>query len=295
MGNLLVASVIGLVTGWAGFHEKQSRDVSVLALAYIGTLLNTLFDLSILLVVAKHATLTAAFEGAEEGYPRVLATQLYELIVPGYLFIPVLAVPIFERVLPFYLGAWYVRSKPRVLLRDAKEALSHAPFDICWRYADILNNFTICSVLFFLPSGDGWRVMVAFALFCFIIYCLDRYVLLFASTVTPYAQPTLFKAFWWWWSVPTGVLAVVAAFWGVHADFFPTWWYLLGAFCLHVIVYCGILAALSGAVPVREESYVQVLLRMPGSYFSTNPVCQLRSRVLGERHGDDGSRLYIKP
>ena len=62
-------------------------------------------------------------------------------------------------------------------------------FDICWRYADVLNNFTICLTLMFLPSGNSWRVMVAFAGFCFLIWALDRYILLYCSVQTPYATP----------------------------------------------------------------------------------------------------------
>ena len=69
----------------------------------------------------------------------------------------------------------------------------HSPvcsrFDICWRYADVLNNFTICLTLLFLPSGNSWRVMVAFAGFCFLIWALDRYILLYCSVQTPYATP----------------------------------------------------------------------------------------------------------
>ena len=45
--------------------------------------------------------------------------------------------------------------------------LAHGPFDICWRYADILNNFTICTALLFLPSGNSWRVMIAFSAYLF--------------------------------------------------------------------------------------------------------------------------------
>ena len=44
----------------------------------------------VIIVVAKGASLNAAFEGAEEGYPRVLAGQLYDLLVPGSLLLFVL-------------------------------------------------------------------------------------------------------------------------------------------------------------------------------------------------------------
>jgi hypothetical protein len=292
LGNVLVTRVVGQVTDWAGFHAKRTRDVAVLVLAFTATLFNTLFDMAIIVVVAYHATLTAAFEGSEEGYPRVLAEQLYELIVPGYLFVPVFVVPLVERMLPYYLGVWYVRSKPRVLLRDAKGGLEHAPFDICWRYADILNNFTICTALLFLPSGNSWRVMIAFAAFCACVFVVDRYILLFCSSITPYATATLYKAFWSLFCIPSALFAVLVAFWAVHAHFLPSWWWVGGAFIAHVVVYLALLAFFSGKSPVHDETYAQVLQRLPGSYFSENPVCQLRMRVLGETHGDDGARVY---
>lgn len=294
-GNILVSRVVGQVTDWSGFHAKRTRDVAVLVLAFIATLFNTLFDMAIIVVVAYHATLTAAFEGSEEGYPRVLAQQLYELIVPGYLFIPVFVVPVLERVLPYYLGVWYVRSKPRVLLRDAKEGLAHGPFDICWRYADILNNFTICTALLFLPSGNSWRVMIAFSAFCACVFVVDRYILLFCSSITPYATATLYKAFWSLFCIPSSLFAVLVAFWAVHAKFLPSWWWVCGAFFGHIFIFLVLLTFLSGEPAVHDETYAQVLQRLPGSYFSQNPVCQLRMRVLGEMHGDDGSRVFAAP
>jgi hypothetical protein len=292
LGNVLVSRVVGQVTDWAGFHAKRTRDVAVLVLAFTATLFNTLFDIAIIVVVAYHATLTAAFEGSEEGYPRVLSQQLYELIVPGYLFVPVFVVPVIERMFPYYLGMWYVRSKPRVLLRDAKEGLQHAPFDICWRYADILNNFTICTALLFLPSGNAWRVMIAFATFCACVFVVDRYILLFCSSITPYATATLYKAFWSLFCIPSSLFAVLVAFWAVHAHFLPSWWWVCGAFFAHIFIFLTLLTLLSGEAAVHDETYAQVLQRLPGSYFSQNPVCQLRMRVLGEIHGDDGSRVY---
>lgn len=295
LGNALVGLVIERVTFYAGFYEKRSRDLAVVVMAFWGTLANTLFDLAVLIVVAKGASLNAAFEGAEEGYPRVLASQLYQLIVPGYLFVPVFAVPVFERVLPYYLGLWFVRSKPRVLQRDADAALAHKEFDICWRYADVLNNFTICLTLMFLPSGNSWRVMVAFAGFCFLIWALDRYILLYCSVQTPYATPVLYRTFWWLWMVPTGALALVVGFWAVHAQFVSSWWLLPVLLGVHVTVFSALLFFLSGTAPVREEQYSTVLARLPGSFFSTNPVLRLRARVLGDLHGDDGQKLFSKP
>jgi len=280
-GNGLLSVVIERVADWSGFHEKGNRDLAVLGLAFGGSLVNTLFDLICVVVIAKGASLNAAFEGAEEGYPRVLAHEMFRLIVPGYLFVPLLVEPLFDRVLHYYLSAWLVRSRNRINQLDANTVLQHKPFEISWRYAMVLTNITVCLFLLFLPSGDAWRVMVAL-FFCIVVtFAIDRYILLHGSQRTPYWTHSLNLAFIWGWMLPTGVLAVVTTFWAVHANFLTSWWSCLIVFGGHCLIFTAILLLLSPTREIHEESYESVTARLPDTYFTENPVHQLRARLLG--------------
>merc|ERR1719161_3024463 len=75
VGNAVLAVVISKVTSWAGFKYKDSRDVAVLTLSFLGTLLNTLFDLAMVAMVSKGAMLEEAFAGKDTGYDTVVARE----------------------------------------------------------------------------------------------------------------------------------------------------------------------------------------------------------------------------
>merc|ERR1719487_3240284 len=118
VGNALLAGVIDRVTFWAGYRLKDRRDVAVLGMAFLGTLLNTCFDLVMVAHIAKGVSLNQAFAGETAGYDTAVASQLYQLIVPGYLFVP------------YWLGVWLIRSHIRIRERHAHSAMRCPDFDI---------------------------------------------------------------------------------------------------------------------------------------------------------------------
>merc|ERR1719473_2290865 len=168
-----------------------------------------------------------------------------------------------------------IRSRRSIKQIDAEKALEHPPFDICWRYADMLNNFTICCVLLFLPSSYGWKTMLCLAGTYAGFFALDRYFLLYASSQTPYETFALSRAFCVGWSVPTGVLASLVAFWAVHARLFTTWpgnswWACAIAFGAHVAAYLLLSWLLHGRSEIEEQTYASFLKQQkrPLSYFT---------------------------
>merc|ERR1719454_2141973 len=87
-------------------------------------------DLLMTAVIVKGLALTTAFEGNAIGHDRLLAQSLFHLIVPGYLFVPLVVVPMFQNFLPFYLGKAIVGSRnvPKAL---AEKSLEPPEFDVC--------------------------------------------------------------------------------------------------------------------------------------------------------------------
>jgi hypothetical protein len=111
--------VIDRVTKWAGFLNRDMRDVTVLGMAFVGTFTNTIFDLIMVAHIAKRQHVESAFlTNISSGYDTAIAHELYKLIVPGYLILPYFAIPTFEHLLPYWFAVWLVRSRVGVYKRD---------------------------------------------------------------------------------------------------------------------------------------------------------------------------------
>lgn len=285
LGNIIVAKVIGVTTGWAGFRHKDRRDVAILSLAFLSTLLNTVCDIWMLL----HITSSEA-QGGSVDFDSIVAKQAYAMIVPGYLILPYLVAPVVENVIPYYMGVWFVRSR-RASLRASEECLKCDEFDICWRYSDVLNNFTVCSLMLFIVSPETWKVMLCLVGFLLLIYFMDTVKLLRQSTQTFYTTSRLDNAASVWMFVPTGILAAVTVWWACRAEFLPmekVVFLCCGAFCMHFVVFMMLHElAFFWICPKNSETteYHDMCYRLTKegklwSYFNTNPVFCLRSYLL---------------
>jgi len=292
LGNQLIAVVVDIVTSWMGFLYKDSRDVAVLGLAFMGTLVATVFDLSVVAITAHGMVLEDAFHGRDAGYEPVVANEIFGLTVPGYLVLPYLGMPIGEHVLPYFLAKFLIRSHSKVTLRSATKALRSADFDICWRYSDILNNTTICVVLLYFTSNRAWMVMSVLFLFMAIIYVIDKYLLLFVATPTVYDTHRLSGAFTLWWCLPTTMLAGLISFWGWRSGAIHSLGICFVIPTVHVFFYITAMLVLEGKLvesaaqekePLLYPDMIRRLQRSgkPWDYFNTNPVFCLRTRCLG--------------
>lgn len=291
IGNVIVGNVIEAVIGHAGFHFKDRRDLCVLALAFFANLLNVVADLWMTMEIAKGAQMDEAFTGDAVGYDTVVAREMYVLIVPSYLFTPYIVQPLFETLLPYWLYRWLIRSNSLVHRRQAERCMEAPEFDIVWRYADILNNFTICTLLLFFVNPTCSTVMMWLLAFVVFMYVQDKYRLLRACTQTSYTTHRLSTAFAFWWVVPTAVIATVVAWWGKKADVPKAWGlplfvdeHLLWiAPLVHALIYLGVLFItfhiMDFEVPRDENKiYSEASEGVVEDYFNTNLVHCLRSR-----------------
>merc|ERR1719161_3252916 len=98
--------------------------MTILAMAFLATLLNTGCDIWIASQIAQGTVkLSDALEGQNMGqnsFDRAISHELMGIIVPGYILLPYLIAPFFEHVVPYYLGKWFVQSKS--MSRRASEA-----------------------------------------------------------------------------------------------------------------------------------------------------------------------------
>jgi len=305
LGNVIVAAVIERVVPWYRPRAKLVRDFWVLTLGFAAIFLNTVFDLWLVLQIAKGIEMDEAFEGKHNGYERVLAAEIFVLIVPGYLFLPYFASPIFEHWLPFHMAKWIVRSRPSFATRQAELALEQPQFDICWRYADLINNFTICTLMLFFVSPGGWKVFLILILSIVTIYTIDYLKLLRFTNQNFYSTDNLSSTFTHMWALPLMCLLGVSLWWLHQIWPLPIYVPIIAAI-LHFTLYWTLLHFIqyrgeSEKLGVSEEiPYKATLenLKAHGifyDYFNTNPIFCLRHRYFPEVREPTGRNEKVFP
>jgi hypothetical protein len=289
VGNVIVANVIELVVPWWRLKGKDRRDVMVLSMGFLATLLNTACDLWLVMEIAKGTEINDAFSGKDVGYDRVLAAELMVLIVPGYLVVPYVLTPLFEHVLPYISVHSVVRTRI-VARRQAELGLEHPPLDIVWRYSDICNNFTICTTMLCFVTPNAYKVFGFLVLFVVLIYMIDYIKMMRFTSQTYYTTHRLSDAFSMWFSIPMAALCAVATWWAMKCNYLPHMYALMMLIpTIFLAVYLMILAFLlkSGkALHIAKAKYHETQVEMAEvgktfDYFNCNPIFCLRKKYLG--------------
>jgi len=291
LGNLIVSTIVEYAVGRASIRDKNYRDVIIMGLAFFATSLNLMADLLLVVQIVNGAQVDKAFAGTMAGYDRELSSNLYDLIIPGYLLIPILLLPLFQIAVPYWLCRGLVGSR-RFGRRQSEKALQHPSFDIVWRFADALTNTLIVCTLGAFTSPRMWMVSLWLALWFVLAIVIDRSVLLRHSSQTWYHSCLTSNAFIFFWSIPTGCLAGLAAFWGYKYGIVPWMWMIPFVGCVHIILYvCAARWAISKRADWREESLAQLPKQFahvyaerlangnPMTYFNTNQVFCLRTKA----------------
>lgn len=290
IGNVIVANVIETIVPWWRLKGKDRRDVAVLSMGFMATFLNTICDLWLVMEIAKGQEINDAFSGEDTGYDRVLAAELMVLIVPGYLILPYVLTPFFEHVLPYVCVHSVVRTRI-VARRQAELGLEPPPFDICWRYSDMCNNFTIATVILCFVTPNAWKVFCFLVLFVIIIYVIDYLKMVRFTSQTYYTTHRLSDTFSSWFAIPMTALCAVAVWWAVKCELLPkNYGILLLIPTIFCAVYCLILFFLLKKTHqfgnLDKTTYHETQKEMADQgktfdYFNCNPVFCLRKKWLG--------------
>merc|ERR1719324_446174 len=298
LGNLMVNFAVEGAVDLVQLRYKPTRDVYVLNMCIFFLLLNTACDVAMTVVLAQGINLDDAFSspvGPQAGYSRVLARELLALIMPGYLIVPYLVEPIFTIWVPKYLGTIVARADERVKEPLATAWLHTIPIELSWRYADLVNNLSLCWLLLFLSSPRGWEACMYYVCFLMLIGFIDRCTLLRIAR-SWHTSRSLHQAFCFLLILPTGILGLAAVFWLRQSSYYlheiDKIHVFILAGLLHMIVFIGMhKRAHSGDDPVvGSETYEQVYQRhlshgRPGTYFNLNPVYELKKRAGLEERG----------
>jgi hypothetical protein len=291
VGNLMVNFAVEGAVDLVQLRYKPIRDVYVLNMCIFFLLLNTICDVAMTVVLAQGINLDDAFSkpvGPHAGYSRVLARELLGLIMPGYLIVPYLVEPIFTIWVPKYLGIIVSRADKRVKEPLATAWVHCIPIELSWRYADIVNNLSLCWVLLFLSSPRGWEACMYYLVFLALIGFIDRCTLLRIARAW-HTSRNLHQAFCFLLILPTGILGLAGVFWCRQAspslhELDPIQVYVVAGF-FHVFLFLLMHHRAHAGEPfIGGETYEQVYQRhlshgRPGTYFNLNPINELKKRA----------------
>eukprot|EP00971_Amphidinium_carterae_P338404 6475710-Amphidinium_carterae.1 len=162
VGNALVTITIEFMVSQIGCLEKDRRESITMVLIYLAMTVNTAFDVYIVMMVLKGMATSMAVYGTLDvmHYHRILAKELFMLIVPGYLITPYIICPIFEDWLPLWMERRRIRSTEAISPARAGVRYKYKEFDITWRFSDILTNFTICIAAVMYSTHHMYLIMM---------------------------------------------------------------------------------------------------------------------------------------
>jgi len=221
---------------------------------------------------------------------KELGGQLFSYFFPATVFIPFIIEPVMLYMLPLRLMTTCVR-RHRELSRMQSEELFRACSMDLGRYADILVNLILATLVFLFPGGytvltfgalvfshlyiygyDHWRLLRAVPYFC-----------LSSDTLSAWATALL--------SVPLGILASTVVFKLNCLGDFPCkpdhqiYMLCAAAFAIHIVVHMLLLAFV---VPLfctvkrtaSEDTFQDCSQHCASSWFTANPVHCLRSKYV---------------
>mmetsp|Transcript_151534 Transcript_151534/g.267424 ORF Transcript_151534/g.267424 Transcript_151534/m.267424 type:complete len:1069 (+) Transcript_151534:83-3289(+) len=294
LGNFFVSQVVEGVFEEAAFGWKDIRDRNVLIFAFLSNMINVTLDIIMTVKIARGATLDSAFNGTDVHYNTLVAKYMYGLIVPGYLFTPYIGEVLFSHILPYWIGRWLVISCKEYKRRDAEKILQPQGYDIVWRYADILANFSLSIILMLWTTWETFWVMFLLFVFAVFIYGQSRLTLLKFTTQTFYTSDRLSRLVAKLWVFPTGCLAYVVGWWCDEAGMSKglgwagqlRFWVPFAHVCLYALAF-SFTHAMSVTEKLRqncifnpttweEMNHQQNDMGVMWDYFNTNPILMLK-------------------
>merc|ERR1719447_2074711 len=104
-----------------------------------------------------------------------------------------------------------VRSHNTIAKQDSEKLLANIPMDLS-RYADVLLNAMLASMVFYFPGGFTHRIFLALAFSHVIIYAIDHYKVLRCIPSCYYAQNNVDWWAQWMMCIPCGLILSSAVF-----------------------------------------------------------------------------------
>jgi hypothetical protein len=317
VGNQFVTLTIDKAVNNFGFRNRDMRDAVSMSMIYMATIMNTLHDVLIVLVALRGLSWDLAMHGTldQSHYDRVAATELFALLVPGYLLTPYILSPIVEDIVPYFMSTRLIRSTTGVPRSSAERKFTCPKYDMPWHYSDLLLNFSVCLPLLMFETHYMYTIMVVLIVCNLLCFGVDHYRLSRACTVTPMHSSSMNTAFSYLIGLPLAVMGVIAIHWLLLARFLtpPQYmekWYKLLFVPLHIMVHIVLIRWARRSEESRgsdkateaegqsKASYADITQEHWSrmcffDYFNTNPVHVLYSWLLHDKLENPSDKFII--
>jgi hypothetical protein len=306
-GNQMMYFLADIIASSCDFMFEDDREVAYNYVYSTACVMNLLLDLVVTLWLAYKMMIgigvhtaddrllesLSSFHDVFESYPmqKVFGEMLYEYAFPSCFFYPFIVEGVMTILAPYYVFKMMVLSHDEVQERDAEQFMQYfLPMNL-GRYADIILNMIIASIVFFTPGGFTLPMFIAY-FFCHCgIYLFDHWRILRVTPRFYYASDSVD-----WFGqiqliIPTAILASCCVFRFAQLAEYP---WLDGAmlytccflaFALHSMAHWLCLAYIVPMFkpadhPPAKETYADVAKSKAMTWFSTNPVHCLRSKYI---------------
>jgi len=307
VGNVIMYEVCARISDWVGFRFRDQREACYMILYTIACMFNVALDFVTTYFTAEMVmeglgfktyfgvpledvpTFTAKFE--TYGMQRSLAENTYSYAFPSTFLIPFLIEPFATITMPYLVGRWLVKSHVGLQGRDAEEWLEMAPMDM-GRYADLLLNVILGILIFYFPGGYTWMLFLGMAGSHAYIYLFDHYKVLREIPSCKYAS---YDIEWWCQAMFAPIIGIMAACFMFKSNCEPGFHCTTGAplialcclgWVVHVVIHMLVLVYVvpmfkteKGDDPEAGKTYREIATNNPCSWFSTNKVHCLRSKL----------------
>eukprot|EP00927_Polykrikos_kofoidii_P057441 TRINITY_DN5158_c0_g2_i1.p1 TRINITY_DN5158_c0_g2~~TRINITY_DN5158_c0_g2_i1.p1 ORF type:complete len:1297 (+),score=177.43 TRINITY_DN5158_c0_g2_i1:369-4259(+) len=281
-GSNVIATMLGdYAADLAGFKKKDSRSSCAIGIFVLTTSLNLLGDLYVPLTasgvkdIIKITTMDS------------LAGELFWTVETAYLLIPVLLAPIADLVL--MLPKIFLARSYRLRRRATERLLELPPFEIRQRYADCLTNFTVAILLGVFSDDKAFKICCWLVVSLLLMSCVDRVLLFYGTSLTPYVTGQTSQAFAVLWVIPTSVLLLIALWWYLEYKEQSSFLVMGVGAILHISFYLRIIWGMIKSSKSRRMTNGRLFFRHayshlldmgdPTTYWNTNPIFCLRSRA----------------
>jgi len=321
VGNAIMYEACARVSDFVQFRFRDARETLYLMLYTVACTFNVFLDLGLTYLITweiakglEFRTYFGAFVDHIEGFQdrfeayamqRILGENAYMYAFPATFLVPFLFEPIITIWAPYKLGQIIVRCHPEIQGHDAERVLMCSQMDM-GRYADIIVNLMLSTVILFFPGGYTHRLFFGMVISHVWIYVFDHVKVLRCIVDCDYASMEVD-----WWSqvllIPCcGVILACVVFkanTGEYGYYFEGNRIIMAcwaAFAIHVAVH---LLVLLYVVPLfgkperdqcKQVSYEMVNQQKAASWFSTNPIHCLRSNFIYKHDPPCGYRFVGK-
>eukprot|EP00931_Biecheleriopsis_adriatica_P016003 TRINITY_DN11951_c0_g1_i4.p1 TRINITY_DN11951_c0_g1~~TRINITY_DN11951_c0_g1_i4.p1 ORF type:complete len:1101 (+),score=168.31 TRINITY_DN11951_c0_g1_i4:81-3383(+) len=191
LGNIILYNVCSEASVRVGFLLFEDKE-SLYTITYtIAVMVNIILDCAVngfvsyqMAVSSRSRTYDGKLIAELEDFPHIfqsfevqrqLGMQFWTYLWPWMFFVPFLGEMIFANQVPLHLARLVVRTFPHIRDYQAQRTLQIlVPMD-AGRYADVLLNICVATLVFFMPSGYIAGIFITLVASHIFIFCFDHY------------------------------------------------------------------------------------------------------------------------